>query len=451
MASMKAANKLLAEQVTAMKKKYDSSADRRIDIVGKLEQRVIDLQKKHDEIKLQIDAKSERLELVQKHIDTSDNPEKAPDDEKTEMTDLENKLEKVLIKTSEGAALRKIYEQILKAMSEERNQFDQQLLTFERTLKTKRQDAAELEQMGRDALAARDNSRMELSRFENRILEERKHREREISRLKEIIRARKAPEEKADKKSKAESDEVQPVSSSTDKLNSQEIKEKVNEMENTLAIVKENTGIDKISDLLVRMKDLRKTNENLISLKAQYEQQLEALRKQKAEFSTTITSPIVSPAVTSSAISASSKDKANAQDELVKARAELSEARNELDKLTNITNRTRVGVSQLYDRLEGVNSSKPNLTAASEHSATKIKEEELAGAMSDFRKKLSNLAAHLKQKEQADGEIPLPTTTIVKAVLPTHNVRVNLKQLAALDDSDGEEENEHEVLDREML
>ena len=105
-----------------------------------------------------------------------------------------------MIKFTECATLRRIYEQILRALTEERTRFDQQLSAFERTLKMKRQDAEDLEQMSKNAMTARENARAELSKFEMRILEERKQREKEIVRLKDIIRNRRNNTDKQDSK-----------------------------------------------------------------------------------------------------------------------------------------------------------------------------------------------------------------------------------------------------------
>lgn len=104
------------------------------------------------------------------------------------------------IRFNEATTIRKVYEQIIKALNEERTQFDQQLIAFERSLKQKRVDAQDLEQMAQDAQRARDTARGELQKFEVKLLEERKQREKEIQRLKEIIRLRRLNDERSDRK-----------------------------------------------------------------------------------------------------------------------------------------------------------------------------------------------------------------------------------------------------------
>lgn len=69
---------------------------------------------------------------------------------------LENRLDKAMIKYSEAQSVRRTYEQIVKKLQEERLTFDNQLHQFERALKAKKQEVAELEVMSRDANHARD-------------------------------------------------------------------------------------------------------------------------------------------------------------------------------------------------------------------------------------------------------------------------------------------------------
>jgi chromosome segregation ATPase len=69
---------------------------------------------------------------------------------------LENRLDRAMIKFTEAQSIRKTYEQILKHLQQERLVFDNQISAFESTLKTKRAEMQRLEMMSRDALHAKE-------------------------------------------------------------------------------------------------------------------------------------------------------------------------------------------------------------------------------------------------------------------------------------------------------
>ena len=75
---------------------------------------------------------------------------------------LENRLDKAMIKYNEAQSIRKTYEHIVKRLQDERLTFDNQLATFEKTLKAKKQDALELEMMSRDANHAKEVAKVRL-------------------------------------------------------------------------------------------------------------------------------------------------------------------------------------------------------------------------------------------------------------------------------------------------
>jgi hypothetical protein len=75
---------------------------------------------------------------------------------------LENRLDKAMIKYNEAQSIRKTYEHIVKRLQDERLSFDNQLATFEKTLKAKKQDALELEMMSRDANHAKEVAKVGL-------------------------------------------------------------------------------------------------------------------------------------------------------------------------------------------------------------------------------------------------------------------------------------------------
>jgi DNA repair exonuclease SbcCD ATPase subunit len=118
-----------------------------------------------------------------------------------EIRALENRLDKAMVKFNEAQSVRKIYEQIVKKLEQERLTFDGQLQQFERTLKSKKEDAKQLESMSRDANHAKELAKAELAKIESQIQEERKAREKTLIVRRELVKQRQQElQEKLDKK-----------------------------------------------------------------------------------------------------------------------------------------------------------------------------------------------------------------------------------------------------------
>lgn len=105
-----------------------------------------------------------------------------------------------MIKYNEAQSIRKIYEQIVKKLQEEKLNFDNQLSQFEKTLKSRKQDGLELHLMSRDANHAKEVAKAELQRFEQQIIEERKQREKDLQHRKEMAKQKLELSETMEKK-----------------------------------------------------------------------------------------------------------------------------------------------------------------------------------------------------------------------------------------------------------
>lgn len=93
---------------------------------------------------------------------------------------MENRLDKAIIKYNEAQSIRKTYEQIVKMLKEERLTFDATLSSLNKLLKDKKEDVSSLDKMYRDASHAKDLAKTELTKFEQKTLDDRKIREKEL-------------------------------------------------------------------------------------------------------------------------------------------------------------------------------------------------------------------------------------------------------------------------------
>ena len=73
---------------------------------------------------------------------------------------LENRLDKAIIKCSEAHHIRKTYEIILQKLQEERLGFDNEIATLEKAIKQRRSDFKDLDGMCNDAQLSRDMAKV---------------------------------------------------------------------------------------------------------------------------------------------------------------------------------------------------------------------------------------------------------------------------------------------------
>jgi hypothetical protein len=124
--------------------------------------KILESQKKLDDLQAEAKAKASKLRvLVDEHANLCREVEMfdatiKDSAQAKEIRLLENRLDKAMIKYNETQSIKKTYELIVKRLQEERLSFDNQLANLEKSLKAKKQDAAELEMMSRDANHAKE-------------------------------------------------------------------------------------------------------------------------------------------------------------------------------------------------------------------------------------------------------------------------------------------------------
>ncbi|KAI9333330.1 hypothetical protein BDR26DRAFT_898591 [Obelidium mucronatum] len=161
---LRSQNKEISESIARIKKHDMDSQTLRSSMteLEKFDQRICEIHRKYDELQAEARMKEDKLlemrdqladlkreaELVKSNV--QDSPQAK------EIRMLENRLDKAMIKYNEAQSIRKTYEHIVKRLQDERLTFDNQLATFEKTLKAKKQDSLELEMMSRDANHAKE-------------------------------------------------------------------------------------------------------------------------------------------------------------------------------------------------------------------------------------------------------------------------------------------------------
>ena len=159
-----------------------------------LEREVEKLRKINDEIRNKSNRLRKELDILKDSIKDLELDSQRPHMEDNEYTrrirNLENKLDKSMIKYNEAQNIRKTYEQIVKRLGEERVGYDNQSAAIERTLASKQKDYEELLLLSGDANHARETALGELERVRAGYDEERKKREKELREKHQMVQLR---------------------------------------------------------------------------------------------------------------------------------------------------------------------------------------------------------------------------------------------------------------------
>lgn len=322
-----------------------------------------------------------------------------------------------MIKYNEAQSIRKTYEQIMKRLQEERLTFDTQLANFEKTLKSKKMDASQLEMMSRDANHAKEVAKVnifqnllkqaELARFEQQINEERKIREKELHYRKELVKQKLEINEKIDRKTLLLDDPNAETAVPKDfnKAQYDEMKEKkMQEFEETMRLIKEATGVNNIHEVVAKLKSQGDTNSQLTQLKSLNESRIEELKKRKVE----IQNEYEDLKYTGEAKSSHSQ---STLEELEKhcldSEVSMQESRQKHDRLLKLLVNLQSGIYHLYDKLELI----PVVRFSNLNSQTDlppkstVTEENLNEFIGACTKKIQALCGNLQGKELPDVNI----------------------------------------------
>jgi chromosome segregation ATPase len=471
----------------------------------KFDHEVIDSQKRCDRLKCELEKKEKQLyELEDNYFDLkkiAEGVKNKNNPQMKEISSLENRLDKALIKYNEAQSIKKMYEQILKKLQEEQLTFDQQLAYYEKTLKMKKQDIVELEYMSRDANHAKEIAKAELAKFEQQVNEERKHREKELETKKEMVKQKLEFHEKNDRKVRQMEELRNDVQVAQDQVNKEHFDEakekKLAEYEETMRLIKEATGVSDVNDVINKFQSQGETHTHLKSLEEQNRAKIQELKEQRAAIMAEYDELKYSG---ESRHAASQRIIDEFQEHLKEAEDKCDEAKNKYEWVSNLLNNAKAGIQHLYEKLEGIKltpeGGETTTTTAGEggegdteagksaetEGATKkeekkeeyleVTDDNIADVLNICNKKLQILYQSVQEKQKAilesaqiasvqqnqqqqSTEPPANIITITQAGLPPYNTRVKLREVSFEEDNGDENDDNDdgggEVLDRDTI
>ncbi|KAL7748508.1 hypothetical protein RI367_006203 [Sorochytrium milnesiophthora] len=291
MAKLRNLNKELRDAIGKLKKPgHYEKPEGGTSELDRFDMRISELHKKHDDMQAMVRDKDDRMqeledqlnELVVEHHLIQQAAEESAESKAAHA--LENRLDKAIIKFNETQSIRKVYDEIVKRLQEERLTFDIQLAHFDRTLHQKKLDAAELEVMSRDANHAKELAKTELARIEERIAEDRKTREKDLALRKELVRQKIETNESLEQKllrtAAAPDDSRQLMGEESTMLAADE---KAAEYEQLSRTIKEAIGVNDLNDVVAKFQEQSVTHNRLTQLAQTNEHKLNELKRKRSE------------------------------------------------------------------------------------------------------------------------------------------------------------------------
>eukprot|EP00743_Colponemidia_sp_Colp-15_P001495 GILK01001635.1.p1 GENE.GILK01001635.1~~GILK01001635.1.p1 ORF type:complete len:555 (-),score=144.99 GILK01001635.1:170-1834(-) len=302
-AQMKKENKELRQTMSATQRSSSATPTLPVDSVNSdldLNEQICSHRKRFDEYRHVTAAKQKEVQTLQEKLKQLSNESRKPTADDTplmrQIRQLENRLDKAMIKYNEAQSIRKTYEQIVKRLKEERVGFDNQLSAIEKTLKAKEHDYEELLLLSHDANHAKEMAQTELARFEAQVAEERRQREKEVHERKLLVQARAEMNQKMEQKEKQKKDkedEDKPESRAKNTANvstfqqaiQQNVleseKQKIQDYEEAFRRIKEATGVSDVNEVIQKFLTQEDTQNNLMELTKENQGRIEMLNDEK--------------------------------------------------------------------------------------------------------------------------------------------------------------------------
>lgn len=252
--------------------------------VASMEQRVCEQIKKHNRLKDTIVKKTEEIKQAQIILDLTEHAVGTVHEKNEDgifKRDLENQLDKAIIKTHEAQHVATTYQAIIAKLVEDRETYDDKIRQMEALILARRNDTKELEFMCADAIHARDAARKELAQVEAETHTSRKEREtRKLEMDREAEERRRHYEAMDRKRNNYASSNGQSAGDTQNEEVTDETSKKMMTYEEAMRKIQEVTGVTDMREVLARFSSQGETQERLEGLKNENAKTLANLRDQ---------------------------------------------------------------------------------------------------------------------------------------------------------------------------
>lgn len=332
----------------------------------------------HDRYKAKVTSLSTDLDALQDQYRDLELEETKPQEEDSPLTrkirQLENRLDKAMIKYNEAQSIRKTYEQIVKRLKEERVGFDNQLAAIERTLKAKDQDYDELKILAGDAAHAREVAIAELEGIKAQSERELQAFEKEKREKLNLLRARAQTRQMAirqqqmklglgssrDTKQAEEAEaEDDAIASSALAQEAEEAKRAIEKYESAMRKIKEVTGVSDVNEVIQKVVSQEDQQQSLEELTRDNAKKIERMNADVARMKEKVDTLKFS---TSGSGVGARKMVDGYEEQLTMASQRLERAKDKYDRSARILINVKAGVDHLHEKLASVQKDEPAMS-----------------------------------------------------------------------------------------
>mmetsp|Transcript_3299 Transcript_3299/g.7744 ORF Transcript_3299/g.7744 Transcript_3299/m.7744 type:complete len:553 (-) Transcript_3299:115-1773(-) len=469
LAKLKKENKDLRSSLSALMSDQGKTSGKDSEI-GKLEQQVQELRRRHDDVRHQCSFRQKELDGMQDKLKDLEKEMTKLNDDDTPLTrnirTLENRLDKAMIKYNEAQSIRKTYEQIVKRLKEERIGFDNQLAAIERTLKAKEKDLEELVLMSHDAQHAKEVAKAELLKLEHQLMEEKKQREKELADRRALVQQKVEMNQRMEKRDKmrremalVEGGEQSDAGEANMKkslfstafhsaLNEHVLEEeqkKITTYEEAFRKIKDATGVSDVNEVIQKFLTQDETHNNLVVMTKEAQARIDALNEEKAQAKAKVEE--IKYSGTGSLGSRRIVDEFESH--LSEANSKCERNKQKYERIAKILINVKSGVEHLADKLEPI---------TVEQEAVVMTDSTVVEVLAQCEAKLMRLMDSV-EGEQATALEPEATQAPDKMMasqeieMPAYNIRIQIPHDADDDsgDDDLEEDDQEDVPDRDQV
>ena len=437
--------------------------------IGKLEQQVAELRRRHDDVRNQCQFRQKDLDTMQDKLKDLEKEMSKLKDDDTPLTrnirTLENRLDKAMIKYNEAQSIRKTYEQIVKRLKEERIGFDNQLAAIERTLKAKEKDLEELVLMSHDAQHAKEVAKAELLKLEHQLMEEKKQREKELADRRALVQQKVEMNQRMEKRDKMRREmalvdggeqggdagdaSMKKTMFSTafhSALNEhvmEEEQKKITTYEEAFRKIKDATGVSDVNEVIQKFLTQDETHNNLVVMTKEAQARIDALNEEKAQAKAKVEE--IKYSGTGSLGSRRIVDEFESH--LSEASSKCERNKQKYERIAKILINVKSGVEHLADKLEPI---------AVEQEAVVMTDSTVVEVLAQCEAKLIRLMDSVaddqpSHEQDAQGQEKMMTSQEIE--MPAYNIRIQIPHDADDDsgDDDMEEDDAEEVPDRDQV
>lgn len=300
-------NKQLRRDLASLHKAAAAGENGSTQEAEKLQRELAQQRKAHDQLRAQArKRKKEKDALAAQLRDLELEGKKPTEDDSPQMRkirNLENRLDKAMIKYNEAQSIRKTYEQIVKRLKEEKVGFDNQLKALQRTLEAKRQDLEELRMLAGDANHAKEVAIRELERVRAFAQEEKNRLSQQIREKENAAKKKFQLDELTRERARMRQDIVQEVEGDLGLEEEEQLKQtleqnkrwkevvaeetdeqrrKIGMYEDAFRRIKEATGVSDVNEVIQKVLSQDQQQQSLEQLTKTNATRIEALNKDLA-------------------------------------------------------------------------------------------------------------------------------------------------------------------------